>query len=82
MRKVYTYEQLEGKTKLQAILHSKRISQRKLKKMIDELYPDFPISISHLNTVVTGSNPDYKTSTIIRICGALNVSPNDIIDYE
>jgi DNA-binding Xre family transcriptional regulator len=75
-------EDIEQQTKLQLLLIELGVSQRDLKKKIDEMYPDFPISISHLNTVVKGRNQDYKTSTIIRICGALNVSPNDIIDYE
>jgi DNA-binding Xre family transcriptional regulator len=80
--KVHEYEEVENKTKLQILLIDLGITQRELKKKIDEMYPDFPISISHLNTVVKGRNQDYKTSTIIRICGALNVSPNDIIEYE
>jgi DNA-binding Xre family transcriptional regulator len=80
--KVHEYEQIEDKTKLQILLINLGITQRDLKKKIDKMYPDFPISISHLNTVVKGRNMDYKTSTVIRICGALNVSPNDIIEYE
>lgn len=81
MTKVYEYEEVEDKTKLQLLLIDLGVTQRELKKKIDEMYPDFPISISHLNTVVKGRNMDFKTSTIIRICGALNVSPNDILDY-
>ncbi len=50
--------------------------------MINERYEDLPINANTLNRFVTGDRPDVRLSTVYRICGALNVTPNDILDLD
>ena len=69
-------------TKLQRLLSERKISQKELVKMINDRYDDLPITANTLNRFVTGERPDARLSTVYRICGALNVTPNDILDLD
>ncbi len=51
-------------------------------KMINDRYDDLPITANTLNRFVTGERPDARLSTVYRICGALNVTPNDVLDLD
>jgi DNA-binding Xre family transcriptional regulator len=68
------------RTKLQMILRQRDLTQKDLKKMIDERFPDAPISLDALNRYITGNRPNVQLSTIRRICDVLDVTPNEIID--
>lgn len=69
-------------TKIQLLLQEKGITQKELVEMINQRYEDLPINANTLNRFVTGDRPDVRLSTVYRICGALNVTPNDILDLE
>lgn len=68
------------RTKLQVILRQRELTQKDLKKMIDERFPETPISLDALNRYITGNRPNVQLSTIRRICDVLDVTPNEIID--
>ena len=69
-------------TKLQRLLSERKITQKELVTMINERYEDLPITANTLNRFVTGERPDARLSTVYRICGALNVTPNDVLDLD
>lgn len=69
-------------TKIQLLLSERGITQKELVEMINERYEDLPINANTLNRFVTGDRPDVRLSTVYRICGALNVTPNDILDLD
>jgi DNA-binding Xre family transcriptional regulator len=48
--------------------------------MIAEKYP--PVMLCQINKYVKGDLCNYTMPTIMRICSVLEVTPNDIIDYE
>jgi len=72
---------MENLTKLQTILKERGITQRRLVVMVNESYPDLPINLNTVNRIITQNRVDIRMSSILRICGALNVSPNDILEY-
>ena len=60
----------------------KNLSRKELVDIINTNYPDMNISPDAISRICTGSRIDYKISTLLRLCKALKVTPNDLIDYE
>ena len=58
-------------TKLKNIMLKKNLSRKELVDIINTI-----------SRICTGSRIDYKISTLLRLCKALKVTPNDLIDYE
>jgi DNA-binding Xre family transcriptional regulator len=69
-------------TKLQMLLSDRKITQKQLVAMINEKCNTLPITANTLNRLVTGNRPDARVTTVYRICAALNVTPNDVLDFE
>ena len=69
-------------TKLNAILKNRNMTRKDLYLLIAEKYPDEPISPDAVSRIVSGSRLFYSTTTLFRICGALNITPNMALDYE
>lgn len=68
-------------TKIGKLLKQRKMKQKQLLDIINE-QTGIPISKPMLSNIVSGKKKNYQLFTIIRICKALNVTPNDIIDYE
>ena len=69
-------------TKLNKVLKSRNMTRKDLYVLICEKYPDEPISPDAVSRIVSGSRLFYSTTTLFRICGALNITPNMALDYE
>jgi DNA-binding Xre family transcriptional regulator len=69
-------------TKIHLILVNRGLSRKDLYDMIKNKYPDEPISPDAVSRIVSGKRKFYSTPTLFRICGALNVTPNQVLDYE
>jgi DNA-binding Xre family transcriptional regulator len=69
-------------TKIHLLLEKRGMSRKQLNDLISSKYPDEPVSPDAVSRIVSGRREHYSTSTLYRICGALNVTPNQILDYE
>ena len=69
-------------TKLNVILKSRNMTRKDLTELIEKKYPEEPISPDAVSRIVSGNRLFYATTTLFRICGALNITPNMALDYE
>ena len=69
-------------TKIHLILVSRGLTRKDLYELIEKKYPDEPISPDAVSRIVSGKRKFYSTPTLFRICGALGVTPNQVLDYE
>lgn len=69
------------KTKLAHILWSRHMNQRDLYKVIKE-QNETPIGYDRLSKLVSGRQTNYHTDTLMKICKALDVTPNDILEVN
>lgn len=69
-------------TKLYNILERRNMSRRDLYRAVERKFPDEPISPDAISRIVSGTRPYYSTKTLYRICAALDLKPNDILDFE
>ena len=67
------------KTKLAHILRSRFMSQRDLYELIKE-QNDTPIGYDRLSKMVSGKQTNIHTDTLFKICNALDVTPNDLLE--
>ena len=67
--------------KLKAILIEKGISQEELHRLIIDKCKT-PIGKDRISMIVNGKVNNYSVFTLLKICMALNVTPNDIVDKE
>lgn len=70
--------------KLKTLLFERDLSQKDLHKMIEETSIE-PISRQLLNLIVNGKQKNYQTTTIMKICRALEITPNELLnksDYD
>jgi DNA-binding Xre family transcriptional regulator len=69
-------------TKLNSMLENRGWTRKRLVQEINSLFPEQPISSDAVSRIVTGDRTDYALSTVYRICSALEVTPNDILDFD
>lgn len=69
-------------TKISHILQKKSMNRGDLYRVIADKYPDEPISPDAISRIVSGQRRFYSTATLFRICGALRVTPNQVLDWE
>jgi DNA-binding Xre family transcriptional regulator len=69
-------------TKIHLILEKRGLTRKDLFNLIAKKYPDEPISPDAVSRIVSGKRKYYSTPTLFRICGALGVTPNQVLDYE
>lgn len=69
-------------TKINTLLTKLNLTRKDLFQAIAQKYPDEPVSADAISRIVSGERLHYSTYTLLRICGALKVSPNDILDWE
>jgi DNA-binding Xre family transcriptional regulator len=68
-----------GRTKLEKYLLSKKIKQVDLVDKVNKSFPDEPISSDTMSRIVSG-NREIGMKTLRRLCKALDLTPNDILD--
>lgn len=68
-----------AKTKLKEILIKKRISQTELYNLIKEKCKCH-LGQDVISRIVNGKKKNYEIFTLLKICVALNISPNQLID--
>lgn len=68
-------------TKIKKILIEKNISQTQLFNKI-KLVSKGHIGKDVISKIVNGKKQNYEVFTLLKICIALNVSPNDIIEKD
>jgi DNA-binding Xre family transcriptional regulator len=69
-------------TKIRQILELRKMSRKDLQILISKKDAENPISPDALSRIVNGSRMDYKLSTVYRLCRALNISPNQLLNWE
>jgi DNA-binding Xre family transcriptional regulator len=69
-------------TKIRQILEIRKMSRKDLQNFIRKNDAENPISPDALSRIVNGSRMDYKLSTAYRLCRALNISPNQLLNWE
>jgi DNA-binding Xre family transcriptional regulator len=71
-------------SKLKSILKDRRISQVELVEMTKE-FCKTPVPRYTINKICNGSRVNYSIVTLMKICRALEVTPNEILskaDYD
>lgn len=68
-------------TKLKSILKSRGISQTGLHYLIKERCKTY-LGQDVISRIVNGRKTNYELHTLLKICVALNLTPNDIIEKE
>jgi DNA-binding Xre family transcriptional regulator len=66
-------------TRIQEALFKKRMTQSDLYNRIVEI-SEVPVTRAMLSRICTGRQKNYHTNTLLKICFALEVSPNDILE--
>lgn len=70
-----------NETKLKKLLRKKRISQTELFHLIKERC-DTHLGQDVISRIVNGKKTNYQIDTLLKICMALNCTPNNIIDKK
>ena len=65
----------DKQTKLKKLLTEKDVSQKELGKRTG-------LALSTISEIVSGKLQYYQTSTLFKICRALSVSPDKVLDFE
>lgn len=68
-------------TKLKQILKEKEITQRELYGLIKEKCKT-PIGEDRISKIVHGKLTNYSIYTLLKICLALDVTPNEIVEKD
>jgi DNA-binding Xre family transcriptional regulator len=68
-------------TKIQELLNERRWKQKELIAKINECSKT-GVNVAMISNICNGKRNNYHLNTLIKICFALNVTPNDILDPE
>jgi DNA-binding Xre family transcriptional regulator len=69
---------MNERTKLQTILNHRDMTQNELYEIIKKNCKS-PVAKYQINKICKGTLKNYQIPTLIKICQALGVTPNDII---
>ena len=75
---------MKGNTKLQKILNERNLTQKWLYEKIKEQCVT-PVGEYQINRICKGKSTNYHLITMIKICRALEIAPNDLLtksDFE
>tara|TARA_R110002110_G_scaffold340576_1_gene550727 strand:- start:423 stop:668 length:246 start_codon:yes stop_codon:yes gene_type:complete len=72
---------MKQKTKLKQILDKKKMSQSELYYLIKDNCNSY-LGKDVISRIVNGKKQNYEIYTLLKICLALNVTPNQIIEKE
>lgn len=68
-------------TKLRMLLDERGIKQRELYEIIAEKCIT-PIGLDRISKIVSGKSTNYEVNTLMKICIALDVTPNDVLERD
>ena len=68
-------------SKLKKILEEREMTQRELFALIKEKCHT-PVPLYQISKICSGKATNYTISTLIKICAALMVTPNEILSKE
>jgi len=74
-------DKIKFNCKLQTVLIERGISQTELSCMVGRLFK-VGIGKDAINRIVTGKKQNYHLFTLLKICYALDITPNDLIEKE
>lgn len=72
---------MNNETKLKGILRRKQVSQTKLYERIKDQCK-VKLGRDVISLITNGKKTNYHIDTLLKICLALDVSPNDIVEKE
>lgn len=83
MEKIIKKTRWEKKeTKISRLLKEMGLTQKDLFTMINDSFPNQKISQDGLARFVCGARKNVHLDTIKRICVVLDVTPNEVVEYE
>lgn len=68
-------------TKLQRILNERGMSQVNLYSLIKEKC-NTPIGLDRISNIASGKLKNYNVNTLLKLCIALDCTPNDIVERD
>ena len=68
-------------TKLKKILIEKSMSQKDLYNAINEKC-NVPMGYDRISKIINGKVTNYSLFTLLKLCYALDVTPNELVDKE
>lgn len=71
----------KSNTKINAVMQSKGISQKELHSKITEIC-NTQVTLAMLSRIISGKQKNIYVDTLIKICVALEISPNEVLDAE
>ncbi len=72
---------MSKKTKIQELLMDKRMNQSELHEKIGSMF-ETKVTRAMLSNIVKGKQSNYHVNTLIKICVAMDCTPNDLLDWE
>lgn len=72
---------MKGNTKLQKLLNHRNLTQKWLSEKVAEQCHT-PLNEAQINKICKGVAVNYHVNTLIKICRALDVTPNEILSKE
>ena len=71
----------KSNTKINRIMMDKGVSQKDLHEKIGAICKT-KVTLSMLSRIISGKQKNVHCDTLIKICVALGITPNDILDAE
>jgi DNA-binding Xre family transcriptional regulator len=68
-------------TKLKQILEDRGMTQKDLYVQMKEICKT-PIPLYQISKICSGKSINYNTSTLVKICATLMVTPNEVLSKE
>jgi DNA-binding Xre family transcriptional regulator len=72
---------MKKKTKIQELLMDKRMTQSELYDKIGSMFQT-KVTRAMLSNIVKGKQTNYHVNTLIKICVAMDCTPNELLDWE
>lgn len=72
---------MKEKTKIQQLLMGKRMTQSELYDKIGDMF-ETKVTRAMLSNIVKGKQTNYHVNTLIKICVAMDSTPNELLDWE
>jgi DNA-binding Xre family transcriptional regulator len=72
---------MKQKTKIQTLLMDKHMTQSELYDKISSIF-ETKVTRAMLSNIIKGKQSNYHVNTLIKICIALECTPNELLDSE
>lgn len=71
----------EPKTALARYCAKKKISQLKLREMVNKAFPETAISPATVSRIMSGKQDNYQIDTLKKFCTVLKTKSKNILDF-